>query len=234
MNNFFKKIGAKKINHVAVATYNINKVVQDWLSLPNSKLISKPLKNRKQGVNCAFVQLSNNLVIEILSPLGKKSPISKHLKRGGGVYHFCFDVDNIFNSIKLADNLGAKLISKPLNDIAFNNRKVSFLFHSDHGLFELLETKKNKNNSLVEKAFNRNKLDSNKLNKLHGIFLEIFPKIKGIKKDKMKINCIDKWDSLGHLQLIMAIEKKLNIKIPSSKLDDLDSFDKIYEFLKNR
>ena len=50
----------------------------------------------------------------------------------------------------------------------------------------------------------------------------------------MKINCIDKWDSLGHLQLIMAIEKKLNIKIPSSKLDDLDSFDKIYEFLKNR
>ena len=40
------------------------------------------------------------------------------------IIHFCelqsIDVESV-----------PKLISKPLNDIAFNNRKVSFLFHSD-------------------------------------------------------------------------------------------------------
>jgi len=169
-----------------------------------------------------------------LSPLGKKSPISKHLKKGGGVYHFCFEVEDIFKSIKLADDLGAKLISKPLSDIAFDNRKVSFLYHSDHGLFELLETKKNNNKFLVEDFLDDKKFKTNKVNKLYSVFLKVFPEIKGIKKEKMKINCIEKWDSLGHLQLIMSIEKELNTKIPSSMLSNLDSFDKIYKFFKNK
>tara|TARA_B100002019_G_C21155822_1_gene540648 strand:- start:576 stop:818 length:243 start_codon:yes stop_codon:yes gene_type:complete len=51
-------------------------------------------------------------------------------------------------------------------------------------------------------------------------------------KDNLKSSDIEEWDSLGHLSIISSLDKKLKNKIDISKLNNIDSYDKIKNFLK--
>lgn len=61
---------------------------------------------------------------------------------------------------------------------------------------------------------------------------------KEIKIDKSLISeesvmeDFPKWDSLAHLNLMEALEKKFNKKISTSKIEELKSVKKISKFLK--
>ena len=107
--------------------------------MPGSKLLRGPGENIQQKVKYAFIQLSNGSVVEVLSPLTKDSPITRHVINGGGFYHVCFAVDNINNSLQLAKKNGATIIVKPIKDVAFDGRYISFIMHPDHGLIEFVE-----------------------------------------------------------------------------------------------
>ena len=75
-------------------------------------------------------------------------------------------------------------------------------------------------------------MDNNKETKI----IEIISKI--IKVDSKSINenstmnDFSKWDSLAHLNIMLEIEKKFKKKINTSKMSDLDSVNKILNFLK--
>tara|TARA_B100001093_G_scaffold516778_1_gene596372 strand:+ start:1885 stop:2115 length:231 start_codon:yes stop_codon:yes gene_type:complete len=67
---------------------------------------------------------------------------------------------------------------------------------------------------------------------LEDIFIQIF-KINDIEIiHNLELNKIPKWDSLGHLRLILAIEKKFNIKISNDKITQLTSFSLLLSYLK--
>jgi acyl carrier protein len=51
-------------------------------------------------------------------------------------------------------------------------------------------------------------------------------------KDNLKSSDIEEWDSLGHLSIISSLDKKLKNKIDISKLNNIDSYGKIKNFLK--
>ena len=78
------------------------------------------------------------MVVEILSP-EKDSPIAGHVKRGGGPYHFCYAVPDMDAAIDAAQQNSAKVVVAPVPDVAFDGRRVAFLFHEAHGIFELVE-----------------------------------------------------------------------------------------------
>ena len=63
---------------------------------------------------------------------------------------------------------------------------------------------------------------------------DIFQKIlnqKGNKIENFELGNKN-WDSLKHIQLILNIEKKFNVKIKTSEVYKLSSYKKIIEFLK--
>ena len=41
-----------------------------------------------------------------------------------------------------------------------------------------------------------------------------------------------KWDSLAHLNLMLELEKKFDKKVSTSKMNDLDSVKKIFQYFK--
>ena len=47
------------------------------------------------------------------------------------------------------------------------------------------------------------------------------------------MNDFSKWDSLAHLQIMLEIEKKFQIKISTSKMSELDSVIKIIKFVNS-
>ncbi len=67
---------------------------------------------------------------------------------------------------------------------------------------------------------------------LEDIFIKTF-KLNDIDTiHNLELNKIPKWDSLGHLRLILAIEKRFNIKISNEKITKLTSFSLLLNYLK--
>ena len=67
--------------------------------------------------------------------------------------------------------------------------------------------------------------------------IEIISKIAKINLDQINesssMNDFSKWDSLAHLQIMLEIEKKFQIKISTSKMSELDSVIKIIKFVNS-
>jgi acyl carrier protein len=64
------------------------------------------------------------------------------------------------------------------------------------------------------------------------IFTTIFPSAKGKKASDLSSAKLHGWDSLGHLKLIMAIEKEFKIRFDTSEIPALTSFELIDQALK--
>ena len=76
----------------------------------------------------------------------------------------------------------------------------------------------------------------NKMDNLELKIKNVFKKLFQISADKIlnaKINNVEKWDSLTHIDLILEIERTFKIKkINNKDIAKLNSFKKIFQYLK--
>ncbi|XP_077419630.1 methylmalonyl-CoA epimerase, mitochondrial [Vanacampus margaritifer] len=89
-----------KLNHIAIAVPDMDKATalyRDVLGATVSEKVPLP----EHGVYTVFVELGNTK-LELLHPLGEKSPISGFLQKNkaGGMHHICIEVDDINAAIK--------------------------------------------------------------------------------------------------------------------------------------
>lgn len=92
------------LNHIAIAVPDLQIARDQYAAL--GALVSAPHALPEHGVTVAFVDVPNTK-IELLEPLGDKSPIAAFLKRNpaGGIHHLCFEVDDL---MKARDRLMAQ------------------------------------------------------------------------------------------------------------------------------
>ena len=136
----FKKIGYLSVDHIAVATPNLNETLEMYLNIVGSSLLKGPAKNEKQKVYYAFVKLKEGFTLEILQPTDKSSPIQKKIQEGVATIHICYTVKNISLAIDTIVSQGGEIIVEPQKDESFNDRFMAFLFHPLIGVFELVGT----------------------------------------------------------------------------------------------
>lgn len=67
---------------------------------------------------------------------------------------------------------------------------------------------------------------------------KIFAKIIGVKETSIKSNTspknTKKWDSLAHMNLIMALEKQFKIKFTDDEITEMLTYELIKEIIKNK
>ncbi len=79
-------------------------------------------------------------LLELVEPVSEKSPVRNILNKAGvSAYHFCYEVENLNDSIAELRKKKFMLLVKPVEAVAFDGRKICFLYHKDAGLIELLE-----------------------------------------------------------------------------------------------
>ena len=67
-----------------------------------------------------------------------------------------------------------------------------------------------------------------KINKqLQIILKKNFSKVKIPKKKKLKAGDFEEWDSLGHLNFLLAVERHFKIKFSMEQMTELKDFDEI-------
>ncbi len=87
-----------RLNHVGVATPDIDAAVAFWRDTMGATQISEPFDMPEQGVRVCFVDTPNGgTQIELLAPLSDTSPIAAFLQRNplGGQHHLAFEVSDI-------------------------------------------------------------------------------------------------------------------------------------------
>lgn len=84
-----------RLNHIAIAVPDIEKATSLYRDVLGATVSDKvPLP--EHGVYTVFVELGNTK-LELLHPLGEKSPIAGFLQKNkaGGMHHICIEVDDI-------------------------------------------------------------------------------------------------------------------------------------------
>jgi len=114
-----------KIEHLGIAVKELDISIPLFEQLLNTPCY-KTEAVASEGVNTAFFQ-TENAKIELLEATNENSPISKFIvKKGEGIHHIAFEVENIEAEMKRLAALGFELLNeKPKNGA--DNKLVCFL-----------------------------------------------------------------------------------------------------------
>ena len=134
-------IGA--LNHIAIAVPNLDEAMEKYAG-PLGAKVGKPKDLIEHGVTVVFIDLPNTK-IELISPLGKNSPILSFMKKNpaGGIHHICYEVESISNAISKLTKDGAMILGDGKPKIGAHGNSVIFLHPKDFNgtLIELEEVK---------------------------------------------------------------------------------------------
>lgn len=122
-----------KIEHIGIAVADMEQAVKTY-----EQLLQTPCYKKEQvaseGVETAFFQLADSK-IELLEAMNEDSPIAKFiLKKGEGVHHIAFEVEDIEAEMKRLAALGFQVLNEQPKRGA-DNKLVCFLHpKSAHGV----------------------------------------------------------------------------------------------------
>jgi len=125
-------------HHVGLAVRSIEETAKWYIGagFSRSETIEEPIQN----VLIAFLKRDDCPLLELVQPVDNTSPVYNVLKKTGVTpYHFCYETADLEKTIGDLEKQDYKVLVEPVHAIAFNNRKISFLYHIDVGLIELLE-----------------------------------------------------------------------------------------------
>ncbi|MFN5910643.1 MAG: methylmalonyl-CoA epimerase [Bacteroidota bacterium] len=131
----------KKIEHLGIAVASISESLPVYEALLGASCY-KIEEVSSEGVRTAFLQIGESK-LELLEATDPESPIAKFIaKKGKGIHHIAFDVENIHSEIERLTTLGFELISMTPKDGA-DNKLIAFLHprSTDHILVELCQEK---------------------------------------------------------------------------------------------
>lgn len=119
------------LNHVAIAVPDLSAATATYRDKLGAS-VSEPLALPEHGVTTVFIELPNTK-IELLEPLGEKSPILKFLERNpeGGVHHLCFEVEDIVAAQAKLEADGVRILGNGGPRLGAHGKPVLFLHPKD-------------------------------------------------------------------------------------------------------
>jgi methylmalonyl-CoA/ethylmalonyl-CoA epimerase len=128
-----------RVDHIGIAVSSIEHVLPFYEQTLGLKLL-KMEEVASQGVKVAFID-GGNIKLELLEPLHKESPVAKFIeKRGEGIHHVAFGVQDIEDRLAELKEKGVKMINESPKQGA-GGAMVAFMHpKSSHGvLYELCD-----------------------------------------------------------------------------------------------
>jgi len=120
-----------RLNHVAIAVPDLEAATAKYRDVLGAT-VSAPQDEPDHGVTVVFIELPNTKV-ELLYPLGEKSPIKGFLDKNpqGGIHHICYEVDDIIAARDQLKETGARVLGDGTPKIGAHKKPVLFLHPKD-------------------------------------------------------------------------------------------------------
>ncbi len=120
-----------RLNHVAIAVPDLAAASELYRGTLGAK-VSDPVDQPEHGVTTVFIELPNTK-IELISPLGERSPIRAFLERNpfGGIHHVCYEVADVAAASRDLAAKGARVLGDGKPKIGAHGKPVIFVHPKD-------------------------------------------------------------------------------------------------------
>lgn len=102
---------ANRIAHIAILVSNLGEALKIYEDLFGTKL-EKSETVSEQGVKAAILSLADGAKLELLEPLPGSNMARMLEKRGEGLHHIAFEVDDVDQQLDRLSQKGVELIDK--------------------------------------------------------------------------------------------------------------------------
>lgn len=127
-----------KFEHIGVAVPEIEATAKVYIEAGYTQ--TEPVYDPIQNVYICFLSKDGMPTVELLAPHDNTSPVQQTLdKMGVTPYHICYEVEDMESAITELRKQRYIVVRRPKPAIAFDNRKVCFLYNKQVGLIEIVE-----------------------------------------------------------------------------------------------
>jgi methylmalonyl-CoA/ethylmalonyl-CoA epimerase len=119
----------ERVEHIGIAVQNLDKALELYTRVLGLELLHREIIESR-GVEVAILD-GKNTMIELVSDYSGNSTIKKFIeRRGEGLHHIAYKVDDIYAELETLQNAGVKLIDDKPRDGAHSS-KVAFIHPED-------------------------------------------------------------------------------------------------------
>jgi methylmalonyl-CoA/ethylmalonyl-CoA epimerase len=129
------------LHHLGCVVPSISAVADAFAASISASWDGQIIHDPLQRVRVAFFKPVDvrNPVYELVEPAADDSPVTRFLKKGGGLHHFCYEIDNLESGLEEARKVGFAVVSPPKPAVAFSGRRIAWICSKNRLLIEFLE-----------------------------------------------------------------------------------------------
>jgi methylmalonyl-CoA/ethylmalonyl-CoA epimerase len=129
-----------QIDHIAIAVRSIEAAADRLGALLGYTRRTSAVTNTRQKVNVLFLAKAGSLDLKLIEPAGDDSPLWDFVRKGGGLHHICFKVNDVATACAELSAGGARVLSSPAPGEAFDEHLIAFLYLGMGMNVEIIDT----------------------------------------------------------------------------------------------
>jgi methylmalonyl-CoA/ethylmalonyl-CoA epimerase len=135
-----EEISGLALHHVGYAVKEIESVSGIYVTRFGYAACTPVIHDPLQTALVQFLSLiRDHVYLEFVSPDGPESRLANAVRKGGGLNHLCYAVDDLEKAVGWLEQNDMKLISPPQPAVAFAGRRICWLVGEDLLPIELVE-----------------------------------------------------------------------------------------------
>lgn len=132
---------AGTFHHVGFVVKSIAATAENFAASLGAEWDGVIVHDPKQSVRVSFLRSRNpgDPLMELVEPVGDKSPVASLAKQGGGLHHVCYVTDSLEQQLETCRAQGALIVCPPVPAVAFGGRRIAWVYTKNRLLIEYLE-----------------------------------------------------------------------------------------------
>ena len=129
------------MHHIGIVLASIDAEISSYEKTLNLRVMNGPFIDPLQEAKVIFLsrRQASEPAIELVEPTSETSPVASFLKRGGGMHHVCYVATDLEFELARLRALGALIVRPPVPAVAFQGRRIAWVYTRQRLLVELLE-----------------------------------------------------------------------------------------------
>jgi len=132
-----------KLHHIGKVVSDLEKERLYYEGTFGLGVLEGPITDPIQQVDVLLIDMGygDEVTLELIKPLGDKSPVARFLaKTGGGLHHLSYAVEDIDAAVAQLETQGAKALGRVVPSAAHKSPSI-WLYTASRELIELIEKK---------------------------------------------------------------------------------------------
>ena len=129
-----------KLHHIGKVVKDLEEAITYHKETFGLEPLGEPEIDPVQKVEVVLLNTGygENVPIELICPASEDSPVNRFLKKGGGLHHLSFEVEDLPQAIEDLEKKGAKVLGDIVPSKAHKNPSV-WIYTPSRELIELIE-----------------------------------------------------------------------------------------------